>query len=370
MTEDADQVNSAPTQEPAAAPSPKRVVLWGAGLANLRFLAAFAKHPTPHTLITLITPLSTVINPRSLAEWVAGSLPLDACATDIAHVVERSGVQWIQNNAVALDAGDKTLLLDDGRTLTFDLLSINTAAKSQGDSIEMNLPGVREHAMFVAPLEKFASLWPRVCELGETRPLRLSVIGAGTSAFELALAIRQRMPLAAVTWLPGPSEPQHSYPDTLHQHMRAALKAQRVDVLFEPVTALTHDDVWLTGSTRLACDVPILFIPQSAPEWLESCGLDTAEMLRFGEAPSTTVATDAFERSTNYPHIFFVHEDSSVLAHNLSAALSPEKPHTLRAAPKDPLKVFFAARHHAIAYWRGRSAQGHWVKWLKRYLKL
>ena len=39
MTKDAAQANSAPTQEPAAAPSPKRVVLWGAGLANLRFLA-------------------------------------------------------------------------------------------------------------------------------------------------------------------------------------------------------------------------------------------------------------------------------------------------------------------------------------------
>jgi NADH dehydrogenase FAD-containing subunit len=370
MTEDADQANSAPIQEPAAAPSPKRVVLWGAGLANLRFLAAFAKHPTPHTLITLITPLSIVINPRRLAEWVAGSLPLDACATDIAQVVERSGVQWIQNNAVALDAGDKTLLLDDGRTLAFDLLSINNAAKSQRDSIEMNLPGVREHAMFVAPLEKFASLWPRVCELGETRPLRLSVIGAGTPAFELAMAIRKRMPLAAVTWLPGPSERQQSYPAELHQHMRAALKAQRVDVLFEPVTALTHDDILLTGNTRLACDVPILVIPQSAPEWLESSGLDTAEMLRFGEAPSTTVASDAFERSTNHPHIFFVDKDSSVLAHNLSCALSPEKPQALRAAPKDPLKIFFSAHHYAIAYWRGRSAQGRWVKWLKRYLKL
>jgi hypothetical protein len=91
---------------------------------------------------------------------------------------------------------------------------------------------------------------------------------------------------------------------------------------------------------------------------------------RFGEAPSATVATDAFERSSNHPHIFFVDEDSSVLAHNLSAALSPEKPHALRAAPKDPLQIFFAARHHAIAFWRGRSAQGRWVKWLKRYLKL
>lgn len=370
MTEDADQANSAPSQEPAAAPSPKRVVLWGAGLANLRFLAAFAKQPAPHILITLVTPYAHVINPRRLAEWVAGTLPLANCATDIAQVVERSGVQWIQNNAVALDAGDKTLLLDDGRTLAFDLLSINTTAKSQHDSIEMNLPGMREHAMFVAPLEKFASLWPRVCELGKTRPLRLSVIGSGTQAFELAMAIRKRMPLAAVTWLPGPSERQQSYPAELHQHMRAALKAQRVDVLFEPVTALTHDDILLTGNTRLACDVPILVMPQSAPEWLESSGLDTADLLRFGEAPSTTVATDAFERSTNHPHIFFAHEDSTVLAHNLSCALSPEKPHTLRAAPKDPLKVFFAARHHAIAYWRGRSAQGRWVKWLKRYLKL
>ena len=370
MTEDAAQANSAPTHDLASAPSPKHVVLWGAGLANLRFLAAFAKHPTPHTLITLVTPYAYVINPRRLAEWVAGTLPADDCGTDIAHVVERSGVQWIQNNAVALDAEACTLQLDDGRTLAFDLLSINAGAQPHRDTLEMAMPGVREHAMFVAPLEKFAGLWPRVCELGTTRPLRLSVIGAGTLAFELALAIRQRMPLAAVTWLAGPTEQQQSYPAPLFQHMRLALKAQRVDVLHEPVTALTHDDVWLSGSTRLACDVPILVLPQPVPEWLESSGLNTTEVLRFGEEPSTSVATDAFERSTNHTHVFFVHEDSTVLAHNLSAALSPDKPLKLRAAPKDPLKIFFAAKHHAIAYWRGRSAQGRWVKWLKRYFHL
>lgn len=370
MTEDAAQANSAPSQEPLAPASTKRVVLWGAGLANLRFLAAFAKHPTPHTLITLVTPYATVINPRRLAEWVAGVLPLDACSTEVAQAVARSGVQWIQNNAVALDADARTLQLDDGQTLAFDILSINAGAQPHRDSIEMEMPGVREHAMFIAPLEKFASLWPRVCELGQTRPLRLSVIGAGTQAFELALAIRQRMPHAAVTWLPGPPERQQDYPAPLLQRMRAALKAQRVDVLFEPVTALTHDDVWLTGSTRLACDVPLLVLPQPVPAWLDSSGLQTADALRFGEAPSTSVATDAFERSTSHPHVFFVHEDSNVLAHNLSTALTPEKPRTLRAARHGALKVFFAAHHHAIASWRGRSAQGRWVKWLKQYLGL
>ena len=370
MTEDSAQANSAPTPEPAATASPKRVVLWGAGLANLRFLAAFAKHPTPHTLITLVTPYATVINPRRLADWVAGALPLEACSTDVAQAVARSGVQWIQNNVVALDADARTLQLDDGQTLAFDILSINAGAQPHRDSIELEMPGVREHAMFVAPLEKFASLWPRVCELGTTRPLRLSVIGAGTQAFELALAMRQRMPHAAVTWLPGPPELQQNYPAQLLQRMRAALKAQRVDVLYEPVTALTHDDVWLTGSTRLACDVPLLVLPQPVPAWLEGSGLDTAEVLRLGEPANTSVATDASERSTNHPHVFFVHEDSSVLAHNLSAALSPEKPHTLRAAPRDPLKIFFAANHHAIAYWRGRSAQGRWVKWMKKYFHL
>ena len=115
MTEDSAQANSAPTPEPAATASPKRVVLWGAGLANLRFLAAFAKHPTPHTLITLVTPYATVINPRRLADWVAGALPLEACSTDVAQAVARSGVQWIQNNVVALDADARTCSLTMGK---------------------------------------------------------------------------------------------------------------------------------------------------------------------------------------------------------------------------------------------------------------
>jgi len=188
----------------------------------------------------------------------------------------------------------------------------------------------------------------------------MAVIGAGPEGFELALAVRQRMPTAAVTWVIGPQqEGDKGYPEALHQRMLQLLREQRVTVLYETVASLTRDDVVLASGARLACDVPILVLARAAPAWLVPSGL---------AVQGDGMATDAFERSSSHPEVFHVWQDSEVLAHNVHAMMQSE-PAKLRAPKPGRLQFLYAGASHALLSWGGQCMQGRAVAWLKQFLK-
>lgn len=345
---------------------PVRLLLWGAGPAHLRFLKSLQKSPIAHAEITLLTQHAQVFSPRMLAGFMANEYSISQCLTDIEPLLQGGNVRWGGRQGRAMDAASRTVLLDDRQVMEYDVLSINIGAQPHREAVERAMPGAREHGLFVPPLEGFVNLWPKVCEMGRSRALRVAVVGHCTVGFELALAVRARMPTAAVTWLPAPQEPSHDYADALHQRMLATMRAQRVTVLYEPVSALERDDVVLASGARLACDVPLLVLSQSTPAWLHDTGLaDSADgILSLGQH----IVTDAHERSTSHPEVFFVQQDSPALAHNLRAVMDAE-PDRLRPLPPPGPRFLYAGVQHALLTWRGHFAQGRWVGWLKQYFK-
>jgi len=332
----------------------------------LRFLKSLQKAPIPHAEITLLTPHSQVFSPRMLAGFMANEFSIAQCLTDIEPLLQGSSVRWAGRQGRAMDAASRTVLLDDRQVMDYDVLSINIGPQPHREAVERAMPGAREHGLFVPPLEGFVSVWPKVCEMGRSRALRVAVVGHCTVGFELALAVRARMPTAAVTWVPAPQEPPRDYSDALHQRMLATLRAQRVTVLYEPVAALERDDVVLSSGARLACDVPLLVLSQSTPAWLHDTGLaDSADgTMSLGQH----ILTDDHERSTSHPEVFFVQHDSPVLAHNLRAAMNAE-PAQLRALPAPGMRFLYAGAQHALLCWRGHCAQGRAAGWLKQYFK-
>ena len=355
----------APKQSTQGYRRPTRLLLWGAGPAHLRFLKSLQKSPIPHAEITLLTQHTQVFSPQLLARFMANECAISQCLTDIEPLVQDNGVRWAGRQGRAMDAASRTVLLDDRQVMEYDILSINIGAQPHREAVERAMPGAREHGLFVPPPESFVSLWPKVCDMGRSRALRVTVVGHCTAGFELALAVRQRMPTAAVTWVPAPQEAARDYPDALHQRMLAILRAQRVTVLYEAVAALERNDVVLASGARLACDVPLLVLSQSTPAWLHDTGLaDSAEgSLSLGQH----ILTDAHQRSTSHPEVFFVQQDSNVLAHNLRAVMEAE-PQKLRPLQVPTLHFFYAGAQHALVCWRGHCLQGRAVGWLGQHL--
>jgi NADH dehydrogenase FAD-containing subunit len=337
---------------------PRQLVLLGGGMANLQLLSSLASKPLAEMRIILVAPYPRSIYPGMLPGFVAGHYTLDECAIPLEPLVRRAGIRWLQRSVSALDAATQTLQLDDGSTQHYDWLSVNTGPVQNREQIERELPGAREHGLFVHPMETFAALWPRVCELGQTRALRVAVVGSGHAAMELALAVRQRLPDCAVTLVCGPQASDGAPTSPLQQRLTLAMKTQRITVLHDQAVGLKADELQLGCGARLACDVPLLAIEGQTPAWLSSSAL---ALNAQGQ-----IATDAYQRCTSHPQVFSVTDGSTALAHNLPAATLGASLHAPRNEAHG-LQLLFGGDRHAVASWGTYSAQGRPIGWLKNW---
>ena len=389
----------------------KQLLLLGAALAHVNLLAHLGQHPVPGVQVTLITPHPRLISKDMLAGFVAGQHALDDCVIPLEPLVQRSAVRWRATRAVALDAPARAVLLDDGSELHFDWLSINNEPLQDRDAVERAIPGARKNGLFVHPVEAFCALWPSVPELAATRAMRVAVIGGGVAvgdagrsagggnglsggvshdartgassgawlAIELAMAVRQRLPGAAVTLITGGAPVAACESAAVQRRIAQALRRRNVTVLADSATGIQAGEVLLGSGARLACDVPIMATEPCAPAWLADSGL-ALDAHGF-------IAVDACQRATRHVNVFATGPVSaqadrhggyvtsaaraaSTLAASLASVMAgltpaPRQPSTLQTH-LHTLRLLSCGDGHAIASWDGYGAEGRWVGWLKR----
>jgi NADH dehydrogenase FAD-containing subunit len=341
----------------------KELVLLGAGDAHKELLTRMAAKPLTGVRVSLVAPYPHQLGVGSLAGFVAGHHALEDCLVPLEPLLKRASARWLGRRVVALRVEERTLQLDGGGTFGFDWLSINTGGLQDRQQIENLLPGAREHGLFVHPLEAFCALWPRVAELGATRPLRIAILGATRTGLELAMAIRQRLPGSSVTLVTPGAKVAVSEPASVEAKILHALKLRNVTVLSDSAVGLQSEQVLLASGARLACDVPVIAFAVHAPVWLNGSGLALDEQ--------GSVALDAWQRSVSHRHVFAaVGVDSranQALCRNLRAVL--EGLPARHAGPKvNKFKFLSFGDGRALVSWGGFSAQGRWVAWLNDWL--
>lgn len=355
----------------------KKLLLLGAGHAHVHVLSTLAAKPLPGVQITLVAPFPRQLYSGMVPGFVAGHYTLDECVIQLQPLLKNTAITWLARSVTALDAHAKNVTLDDGSTLDFDWLSVNTGPVQDRQKIELTMPGAREHGLFVRPIESFGALWPKVQELAQTQSLRVAVIGGGAAGIELCMAVRRRLPKASVTLINGSGDLAASYPEKVRQRVSQALKRRGIVVLLERATHIQAGEVTLESGATLACDVPIIATGAQAPAWLQDSGL-ALDAQGF-------IAVDAFQRSPSHDRVFAAGDVSTridqplprsgvyavragpALLTNLTAVLAgvPPVPHL---PPKNTLNLLSCGDHHAIATWGDYSAQGRWVWWLKDWI--
>lgn len=351
----------------SATPGARQWLLLGAGPAHVQLLQALAAHPVAGVQITLVSAHATPWLPGRVPGFVAGHYSAEECQWPLEPLVQRSGVQWLRASVRALDASARTVQLDDGRTLPFDWVSINIPGVHNRDLVEQSMPGAREHGLFAHPLAAFCALWPQVQAMAAQRPLRFTVVGAGATGIELACALQHRLPGASVTLLSGEHPPGQGYPAALQQRLLQALKQRKITVLQDRALGMTANSVQLGCGAELASDVTVLATPKQVPRWIMDSGL---ELSRDG-----LMAVDDFQRSTNHPWVFACGDvcstppradSGSCLINNLTATVAGQA--LVAPAPLPASwQVISLGQRTAAASWRGFTAQGAWVWWLKAW---
>jgi pyridine nucleotide-disulfide oxidoreductase family protein len=361
-------------------PGLKHLVLLGAGHAHVHVLHSLAKNRPADLNITVIAPYPRQLYSGMVPGFVAGHYPLDQCVIPLAGLLAGCGARYIEGSGVALDAEAKIVTLASGETVAWDWLSLNTGPVMDREKIEAQMPGAREHALFVRPIEAFGQLWPQVAALGRSRPIHLVVVGAGAAGLELAMAAAHTLrsanypPGGRVSLVTGGPPPAWNYPAGVQRRVVQALRRLQITVLPDACVGMSAGEVKLAGGARLACDAPLLAVGAQAPGWLVGSGL-ALDAAGF-------VAVNRFQQSTSHAHVFAAgdvasrvdtpHPRSGVYAvragppllANLRAAWQgqPLQPY---APPGRTLNLISCGGRYAIAAWGSLHVEGRWVWHLK-----
>jgi len=367
------------SEQPSPGPGyqPRQLLLLGAGHAHVHVLQALAAQPLVGVRVVLVAPHPRQIYSGMVPGFVAGHYSLDDCSIALEPLVRRAGVRWLQRSVRHLDAAHQAVLLDDGSRVQYDWLSINTGPVQNREQIERDIPGAREHGLFVRPVEGFATLWPQVADMGSQRPMRVTVIGGDIAGFELACAVRHRLRNSAVTLLTGTAPSGDGHTPIAQQRMQQALKLRGITALQDVAIGIKADEVRLGCGAGLASDVSIIATGAQAPTWLGGSGLKlNARGL---------VEVNAAYQSVSHHGVFAVGDICS----SAEQAATPRDMHAVRAGPslaanlahacngdalrdagpaQNRMNIASCGNRYAIASWGNRSFEGHWVWWLKNWI--
>jgi pyridine nucleotide-disulfide oxidoreductase family protein len=167
------------------------LVLVGGGHAHALALRGLALNREPGLRITLVAPERHSPYSGMLPGHIAGLYSFEAMHIDLERLAEAAGADFVRARATGFHGAQRSITLEDGAEIAFDIASIDIGITPDHDAIA----GAGDHAMAVKPI---GTLLPRLDALiAQARrpdgPRRFLVIGGGAAGTCLAFALRRRL---------------------------------------------------------------------------------------------------------------------------------------------------------------------------------
>ncbi|WP_029898203.1 NAD(P)/FAD-dependent oxidoreductase [Desulfohalovibrio reitneri] len=351
-----------------------RLVLAGGGHAHLAALKRLGKVTGRGHRVTLVSP-ARVHCYSGMGPGILGGYyrPREA-AFHVAKLAERGGGVFRRASVVRIRPGERLLELDDGSTISYDVLSLNLGSGARP------LPGDGGPDCFpVKPVANLARARLRALRLLRRGQCNLAIFGGGPAGVEVAgnlARLGRRFPGRVAVTLVAGHRLLHGFQERVRRLCREALADSGVTVLednrleyLEPGTGMLDD------GRRLPFQLAV-----AAPGILPS-GLMAESGLPAG--PSGGLLTDRFLRCPEHPEIFgggdcidfgpapldkvgvYAVRQGGLLADNLLAALDGREPAPFDPGDPDYLLLFNLGDGTALFRKRGivtRSKASWWLK--------
>jgi selenide,water dikinase len=361
------------------------IVLVGGGHAHVHVVKALGERSSATIRVTLIA--RDLMSPYSgmLPGVVAGHYRVDAAHIDLTALARTTGTRLVHGEAIGIDRACKRVLLRDGASVAYDLLSIDVGIEPDLAAIR----GAATHATAVKPISGFLAKFERLragCRTGTVR--RIVVVGGGAGGVELILALRARLIAdagrdgrdpRALTFALATGE------DILPTHnarVRAAFRriiATRGIVLHmgRTVAAIEAGRVRFADGDEIAADAVLVTTRAAAPAWLAATGLacDPHGFLAVGPTLQVLNDADVFAAGDCVSLVETPREKAGVyavragppLADNLRRRADGEAPEPW-VPQRRHLSLISCGERYAVASWGPFKAEGRWVWRLKDWI--
>lgn len=367
---------------PASVPMrPVRLVLAGGGHAHLGVLAAWIARAPRGIETWMIASDRHAVYSGMVPGWMAGFHGAEAFRIDLAPLAARAGVRLILASVVEVNADARELVLDDGRRVAFDLLSLATG----GEVDTSSLSALGDRLLPVRPMHALVARWPSVRAVSRTTGQRLIVVGGGAAGVELALAAQRALAGGASASVMLVSDDPMLLPGHAARAGRIAgarLAAAGVELAIGHAVG-TKGGILLSDGREIATGCVIAATGPRAPRWLRTSGLQL-DAKGF-------VAVGADLRSVSHPWIFAAGDIAGRVDDALGQYVSRSGVHAVRAGPvlaanlrrvahceharlrhyrprRRSLYLIATADRRAILSWGAMVFSGHWAWWLKNWI--
>jgi selenide,water dikinase len=353
----------------------RKIVLVGAGHAHVEVLRRFRLRPEPSVRITLVTRDPETPYSGMVPGYVAGHYARSDTNIRADRLVDFAGCTALFANAVGLDADGRRVLLENGRSVSGDLISVDVGAVTDTSEAPRN----NGLLVSVKPMDEFENFWPMIEQRMKSESgIRIAVVGAGAAGVELALAIRYRLDQmnagadkrAGVVLVERDARILKGFPDTVRNRLTRILSRKGIEI---QTNFRAFDD---EGASR-PFGILIWAAGVSPAAWLASSGL--------AFDADGFIAVNRHLQSISHPAVFAAGDaagmvetprsKSGVMAVRQGPILAENLLRSVRGLPlksfspqKEWLSLISTGERYAVAS-RGRwSAEGRWVWYWKNWL--
>lgn len=353
----------------------RHVVLAGLGHTHALVLRDLARSPWRATTVTCVTPWEASMYSGMLPGVLAGQYSRDAMALNASALCDLAGATLRIGAIDSIDHSASTVRMADGRSLPFDVLSLNIGSTSAPVlPAEAGAPVVP-----VRPLQTFvdrlSAAWADVTGQSSRRSWQVTVVGGGLGGIELACTL----PAYLVRHSPAGTQVDARIV-TRGASLGQGLTARTTSRV---LAGLTRRGIQVQCNTAVSATVPsgadvlIWAAGAAPPPLLRRLGLQVDDAgyavvddtLAASARPGIFVAGDAAgvcaPDGSRLPRAgVYAVRQAPVLAANIRATLDgqPMQPFVPQA---DFLKLINTGDGRAIGQWRGWSFEGRWAWWLK-----
>lgn len=167
----------------------RRIVLVGAGHAHVQVLRRWADAPVTGADVVLVVDRIDSVYSGMVPGFLAGDYSLEQAQIPVLPLARAAGVEVVPTAARRVDPVRRTIELDDGSSLAWDIASLDVGSAVRG----LEVPGVRQYALATRPIGEFAAALDRRMAGLAGRGARVAVVGGGAAGVEIAFTLRARL---------------------------------------------------------------------------------------------------------------------------------------------------------------------------------
>lgn len=352
-----------------------KIVLLGAGHANLEVLAAAVRKPLPNVSLTLISKNPTAIYSGMAAGVIAGVYRRPQASISLQALCAAAKAEAIFEEVKGLDPARSEVWLASGARLSFDAAAINTGSGTG------KAPA---RAIAVKPFEALFDEIDAIATGPKTGECSVAIAGGGAGAVEIAFALewrfQRRVPRSPVklTLVTDDDDILLSFPKAFRKNCKALLMRRGVSIQTgSPVIDFDGAQVFTADGRRLQATSLIWAVGPSAGAWLRDSGLSldwkgfalVSKTLQAIGYRKVFVAGDAasFETIDVAKSGLYAVREGELLSKNLRR-LAEGKPLLEFKPQTNALYLLSTGGRRAVGTRNGFTFRGRLAWWLKDYI--